>query len=119
MKNSILSITDINCKICLNDPTPIKLYVPHYSQGVREEIWKKLEKKKEANFIEPSISSFAAFMVRVKKSDSSLWITIEFQMVNKDIINNSYPPCRIDSQIVSMRENAWFSTINLTKGIAR
>ena len=60
-----LGLLDIDYKIRLSDPTPIKLYIPRYSQGVREAISKELEKMKEANFIEPSISPFAAPMVCV------------------------------------------------------
>ena len=58
-------LTDVDYKIRLNDPTPIKLYVPCYSQGVREAILNELDKMKEADFIEPSISPFAAPMVCV------------------------------------------------------
>ena len=60
-----VGLTDVDYKIRLNDPTPIKLYIPCYSQGVREAILKELDKMKEADFIEPSISPFAAPMVCV------------------------------------------------------
>ena len=58
-----VGLTDVDYKIRLNDPTPTKSYIPRYSQGVREAILKELDKMKEADFIEPSISSFAANMV--------------------------------------------------------
>ena len=35
-----VGLTDVDYKIRLNDPTIIKLYVPCYSQGVREVIFK-------------------------------------------------------------------------------
>ena len=60
-----VGLTDADYKIHLNDPTPIKSYIPCYSQGVREAILKELDKMKEADFIEPSISPFEAPMVRV------------------------------------------------------
>ena len=78
MINYNVGLTDVDYKIRLSDPTPIKLYVPCYSQGVREAILKELDKMKEANFIEPSISPFAAPMVCVRKGDSSLRVTIDF-----------------------------------------
>ena len=53
-----VGLTDVDYTIRLSDPTPIKSYVPRYSQGVREANIKELEKMKEANFIEPSISPF-------------------------------------------------------------
>ena len=80
----------------LDVPTPIKLYVPCYSQGVREAILKELDKMKEANFIEPSISPFAAPMVCVWKGDGSLCVTIDFWMINKNVIDDAYPLHRID-----------------------
>ena len=73
-----VGLTDVDYKIRLNDPTPIKLYIPCYSQGVREAILKELDKMKEADFIEPSISPFAAPMVCVQKGDGSLCVTIDF-----------------------------------------
>ena len=74
-----IGLTDVDYKIRLNDPKPIKLYIPCYSQGVREAILKELDKMKEANFIEPSISAFAAPMVCVRKGDGRLCVTIIFQ----------------------------------------
>ena len=68
-----VGLSDVEYQICLSNPTPIKSYVPRYSQGVREAIIKELDKMKEANFIEPSISPFAAPMVCVRKGDNSLF----------------------------------------------
>ena len=73
-----VSLTDIDYRVRLNDPSPIKSYIPCYLQGVREAILKELEKMKETNFIEPSISPFAAPMVCVQKGDGSLCVTINF-----------------------------------------
>ena len=71
---------------------------------------------KEAKFIKPSISLFAAPMVCVQKGDGSLCVTIDFQMINKNIIDDAYPLHKIDDQIDSMRGSAWFTTLKLTKG---
>ena len=73
-----VGLTEVDYKIRLNDPTPIKSYIPCYSKGVREAILKELDKMKEAKFIELSISLFAAPMVCVLKGDSSLCVTIDF-----------------------------------------
>ena len=40
--------------------------------------WERVEKMKEADFIEPSISPFAAPMVCVQKGNGSLRVTINF-----------------------------------------
>ena len=108
--------TDVDYKIRLSETNPIKSYIPRYSQGVRQAILKELEKMKEVDFIEPSISPFAAPMVCVQKGDGSLQVTIDFRMINKNIINDAYPLHRIDDQIDSMRGAAWFTTLDLTKG---
>ena len=89
--------TDVDYKICFSETNPIKSYIPRYSQGVRQAILKELEKKKEVDFIEPSISPFAAPMVCVQKGDGSLQVTIDFRMINKNIINNAYWLHRIDN----------------------
>lgn len=101
-----VGLTNIDYKIRLSDPTPIKLYIPCYSQGVRKAISKKLEKMKDVNFIELSISPFAAPMVCVLKGDGSLRVTIIFCIINKNVIANAYPLHRIDNQIDSMRGSA-------------
>ena len=63
-----------------------------------------------------SKSPFAAPMVCVQKGDSSLCVTIDFRMINKNFINDAYPLHRIDDQIDSMCGSAWFTTLDLTKG---
>ena len=65
---------------------------------------------KEAKFIEPSISPFAALMVCVRKGDCSLRVTIDFLMINKNVINNAYPLHWIDDKINSMCGSARFTT---------
>ena len=46
-------------------------------------------------------------MVCVQKGDGSLCVTIDFQMINKNVINDAYPLHRIDDQIDSMGGSAW------------
>ena len=77
---------------------------------------KELKKMKEANFLEPSIYPFAAPMVCVRKGCSNLRVTIGFQMINKNVIDNAFPLHRIDDQIDSNNGSSWFTTLELTKG---
>ena len=79
----------------------------------------ELEKLKAADFIELSISPFLSPMVCVKKTDGALQVCIDFQMVNKDIINNSYPFHQIEDQLQAMSGANWFTTLYLTRDIAR
>ena len=81
-----------------------------------EAINEELLKLEKADFIEPSISPFAAPTVCVKKKDGSLRVCIDFRMVNKNIINDAYPLHHIDDQIETMKGSLWFTTLDLTKG---
>ena len=78
-------------------------------------ILKKLDKVKVANLIEPSILPFAAPMLCVKKEDGSLRVTIDFQMINKNIFDSAYPLHWLDNQINSMCGSAWFTALSLAK----
>ena len=102
----MLVLTKVDYKILLSDKNPIKLYIPRYSQGVREAIGKELEKIKKADFIEPSIGHFTTPMVCVQKGNGSLRVTIDFFMIKKNVVNNAYPLHRIDDQIDSLRGSA-------------
>lgn len=103
-------------KIRLINEEPVKSYVliraPAMVEAINEEI-KKLEK---AGFIEPSISLYSAPTVCIRKKDGSLRVCIDFQMVNKKIINNAYPMYQIDDQIENMAGEKYFTILDLTKG---
>ena len=51
----------------------------------------ELEKLEKADFIEPFIIPYNALTVCVKKLDGTLRVTIDFQMANKNIVNDAYP----------------------------
>ena len=55
-------------------------------------------------------------MVCVRKGDGILRVTIDYQMINKNVLDNAYPLHWKDDQIDSMRGSAWFTTLYLTKG---
>ena len=76
---------------------------------------KKLIKMKKIILYKPSISSFAEPIIYLN-GESGLWVTFDFQMINKIVGNYAYPLHRIDDQIESMCSFAWFSTLDLTKG---
>ena len=103
-------------KICMSDMTPIKSYVPRQTPAMIEAINSEMDKMIEADFIELLKSPFAAPTVCVKKKDNSLCVTIDFRMVNKNVINNAYPMHRIDNQLDAMSGCSVFTTLDLTKG---
>ena len=111
-----IGLTGINYKIRLTEPTPIILCIICYLLVLREALLEKLDKMKKADFIELSILPFAASMVCVKKGDSSLRAPIDFHIINKNIVYNSYPLHYIDDQIRSMCGSAWLMALDMTKG---
>ena len=52
----------------------------------------------------------------VKKPDGTLCVTIDFRMVNKDMINDAYPMHRVEDQLEAMSGSSVFTTLDLTKG---
>ena len=52
----------------------------------------------------------------IKKPDGSLRVTIDFRMVNKNVINDVYPMYWVKDQLEAMNGALVFSTLNLTKG---
>ena len=63
-----VGLTDVDYKIFINGPTPTKFYVPCYSQGVREAVFKELEKNKGGKFYRANHFSFcSAFIVCLRR----------------------------------------------------
>lgn len=111
-----VGLTDVKYKIRLSTDVPIKSYIPRRTPAMIEAINQEIDKLEKANFIEPSISPYAAPTVCVKKKDGSLRVCIDFRMVNKNIINDAYPLHRIDDQLDIMAGSKVFTTLDLTKG---
>ena len=55
-----------------------------------------MEKVKEADLIEPSISPFATPMVCLQKVNGSLRVTNVFFTINKNVVNDAYFFHKID-----------------------
>ena len=102
--------------IRLSDGTPVKSYTPRCSPAVVEAIESELEKLERAGFIESSNSPYMAPTVCVKKPDGSLRVTINFRMVNKNVINDAYPMHRVEDQLEAMSGSLVLTMLDLTKG---
>ena len=111
-----VGITREEYVICLHDNTPVKSYTPRNSPAVKQAIETELEKLERADFIKPLISPYLAPTVCIRKPDGSLRVTIDFRMVNKNVINDAYPMHRVKDQLEAMRGASVFSTLDLTKG---
>ena len=96
--------------------TPVKSYSPRNSPAVKQTIETELEKLERADFIKPLISPYLAPTVCIRKPNGSLRVTIDFRMVNKNVVNDAYPMHRVKDQLEAMRGASVFSTLDLTKG---
>ena len=94
--------TKVQHTIQINLEEPIKLYVPRHTPAMVETNNNEIRKLEKVEFIEPSILSFSAPTVCVKKPDGALQVCIDFQMLNKNIINDAYPLHQIDDQLNHM-----------------
>ena len=89
--NYNIGLTQEEYVIWLNNDVPVKSYTPQNSFAVKKAIKDELFRFEKADFIELSISPYSAPMVFVAKPDGTLRVTIDFWMVNKNIVSNAYP----------------------------
>ena len=105
-----VGITREEYVICLHDNTPVKSYTLRNSPAVKQAIETELEKLERADFIKPLISPYLAPTVCIKKPDESLRVTINFRMVNKNVINDAYPLHWVKDQLEAMSGALVFPT---------
>ena len=97
--------------------TPVKSYTPRNSPAVKQAIETELEKLERADFIKPSISPYLAPTVCIKKPDGSLRVTIDFRMVNKNVINDAYPMHWVEDQLEAMSRDFGILNFRFDQGI--
>ena len=114
-----VGITREEYEICLHDNTLVKSYIPRNSPAVKQAIETELEKLERADFIKPLISPYLAPTVCFKKLVGSLRVTIDFRMVNKNVINGAYPMHWVKDQLEAMSGALIFSTLDLTKATTK
>ena len=111
-----VGLTQEEYVIRLNNDVLVKSYTPQNSSAVKKAIEDELFKPEKADFIEPLISPYSAPTVCVVKPDGTLRVTIDFQMVNKNNVNNAYPMHRVEEQLKAMSGVVVSTTLDLTKG---
>nr|GEX49130.1 retrotransposon protein, putative, Ty3-gypsy subclass [Tanacetum cinerariifolium] len=81
-----------------------------------KELKEKLEELLDLCFIRPSVSSWGALVLFVKKKDGSMRLCIDYRDLNHVTIRNHYPLPRIDNLFDQLQGVKFFSKIDLKSG---
>jgi hypothetical protein len=81
-----------------------------------KELKKQLEDLVDRGFIRPSVSSWGAPVLFVRKKDGSLRMCIDYHELNRVTIKNKYPLPRIDDLFDQLKEATVYSKIDLRSG---
>ena len=70
----------------------------HYQMSASElvELKKQLDELLEKQFIRPSVSSWGALVLLVKKNNDNMRLCVDYRQWNKVTIKNRYPLSKID-----------------------
>ena len=92
--------------------------IPPYRMAPAElrELKAQLEELLSEGFIRPSISSWEAPILFVKKKDGSLWLCIDYRQLNRVTNRNQYPLPRIDELFDQLQGPRVYSKIDLRSG---
>jgi hypothetical protein len=91
--------------------TPYKMNTPEL-----KELQMQLEELLKKGYIRPSVSTWGAPVLFVKKKDGTLRLCIEFKKLNKVTMKNKYPFPRIDDLFDQLKDEIFFSKIDLRLG---
>ena len=76
----------------------------------------QLEELLKKGYIHPSVSSWGALVLFLKKKDGTLRLCIDFRQLNKVTVKNKYPLPRIDDLFDQLKDAKIFSKIDLRSG---
>jgi len=92
---------------------PVSMAPCRMSASELAELKKQLEDLLDKKFVRPSVSSWGASMLLVKKKDGSMRLCIDYRQLNKVTIKNRYPLPRIDDLMDQLVGTRVFSKIDL------
>jgi hypothetical protein len=85
----------------------------------KDEIEKEIKELLAMGHIRPNKSPFASSVVLILKKDGTLWMCIDFRVLNKKMIKNRYPIPRIDELMDELHGAVFFTKIDLCSGYHR
>jgi len=77
------------------------------------ELKKQLGELLDKQFVRPSVSSWGALVLLVKKKDETMRLSVDYHQLKKVIIKNKYPLPRIDDLMDQLVAACVFSKIDL------
>ena len=81
-----------------------------------KELAKQLQELLDKGVIRPSVSSWGAPVLFVKKKDGSMRLCIDYRELIKLTIKNRYPPPHIDNLFDQLKGATYFSKVDLRSG---
>ncbi|KAJ8753515.1 hypothetical protein K2173_022756 [Erythroxylum novogranatense] len=81
-----------------------------------KELKLQLQELLDKGFIRPSVSSWGAPVLFVKKKDGTLRMCIDYRQLNRVTVKNRYPLPRIDDLFDQLKDAGVFSKIDLRSG---
>ena len=81
-----------------------------------KELKEQLKELLERGFIRPSVSSWGAPVLFVKKKDGSMRLCIDYHELNRITIHSRYPLRRINDLFDQLQGAKFFSKIDLRSG---
>ena len=107
-------------KHCIDtgEAKPVRTSPRRFPYSLRSELEEELRKLLQTKCIEPANSPYASPLVPVRKKDGSIRVCIDYRVLNKDTVPDSYPIPRIDDLVdaIGRQKGKVFSSLDLMKG---
>ena len=81
-----------------------------------KELKSQLQELLDKGFIRPSVSSWGATVLFMKKKDGTLRMCIDYRQINKVTVKNRYPLSRVEDLFDQLKGASIFSKIDLRSG---
>lgn len=95
---------------------PIRQRPRRHPMGQREEVEKQIEDMLKRGIIKPSASSWSSPIVLVDKKDGSKRFCVDYRLLNKHTVKDSFPLPSIAVSLDSLDGAKYFCTLDLASG---